>query len=697
MSYILGLDLGTNSIGWACIDEKNQKVHGKGSRIFPEGVDRDTKGKEVSKNTQRRNARQLRRRLARRVQRKENLYEVLISLEMAPQTPSEKGLFFQNDPYKLRKKGLDDKLTKLEFGRVLYHLNQRRGFKSSRKAEKEKEDGIVAQKTTELQKEIEQNNCRTLGEFFSRLNSGEQRIRDRYTLRKMYEEEFDLLWKAQKIYHPELTDELKNQIRNQIIFYQRPLKSQAKLIGFCSLETNKRRSAKERLVAQKFRILETINRLSMVGDDGVEHNFFRKPDEEFDPQMVQWREKLIQELWEKEKRTFKQITKLLCVPETNQFNLEKGGMKYLKGNTTGHAFASVFGKTWHEKNGDEQEKIHQVVRGADDPEWLKTYAREHWGLAEDKAQKLAHKTNFQSGYLNYSTKALNRLIPHLEKGLCLTDAKDAAGYSEDQEIENPEDVIKNLRNPIVQQTLYELMRILKTIRKNFGDPEMVRVELARDLKASAKKREEIHFENLKRKAEHEEIRTQLLEEGIKPTRDTIIQYKLWEECGKVCPYTGDSISKSALFGSSPTFQVEHIIPYSRSLDDSYMNKTLCRVDENKRKGNQTPYEFYNGKLQFDEILRRLKKNISDHRMPYNKLREFLKKEVGDDFISRQLNDTAYICRQSKKLMEAMGFKVTISKGQATSELRHLWGLNTLISGTPAKNRGDHRHHAIDAA
>lgn len=348
MSYILGLDLGTNSIGWACIDVINQKVQGIGSRIFPEGVNKD-KGKEVSKNTQRREARQLRRQLARRAQRKDNLKEVLIPLGLFPGPNSESESFFKTDVYQTRKKGLDEKLTKLELGRVFYHLCQRRGFKSTRKAEKEKDDGIVTQQTTELQKEIEQNECRTLGEYFAGFDPKERRIRDRYTLRKMYEEEFDLIWEAQKQYHPELTDDLKDQIRNRIIFYQRPLKSQAKLIGFCSLETKKRRCARERLLAQKFRILETINRLSMVDEDGVVHDFFRKPDEEFEPQMTQWREKLIQELWEKEKRTFNQITKLLGVPDSNQFNLEKAGMKNIKGNTTGHAFALLFGKTWHKK------------------------------------------------------------------------------------------------------------------------------------------------------------------------------------------------------------------------------------------------------------------------------------------------------------------------------------------------------------
>ncbi len=708
MKYVLGLDLGTNSIGWSCIDENNCQILGADSRIFPEGVDRDTKGKEVSKNTKRREARQLRRRLQRSSQRKGSLRGILTSIEMFPRKEDMKS-FFEfpkgtgngspnlQDVYYLRKKGLYEQLTPLEYGRALYHLNQRRGFKSTRKAEKAKEDGTVHEATTQLLKEIKDNDCKTLGEYLATLNPMERRIRNRYTLRQMYEDEFDALWQAQKQFHPQLTEDLIKKIRNEIIFYQRPLKSQAKLIGFCSLEPKKRRCAKEKLTAQRYRILETVNRLTLVDENGECHDFFQTPDMEIPPQVAGWRETLIQELWKKSELKFVDIKKLLGVPESWLFNLEKKGESKLKGNTTGHAFSKIFGKTWHSMPLEEQEKIHQVVRGADDPEWLERYACEKWTLPEDKAKKLAHKTGFQSGYLHYSTKAINRLLPHLEEGLRLSDAKEAAGYTRNaEESAEPETLIKNLRNPIVQQTLYELRHLLEALRKEFGEPDMIRVELARELKASAKKRNELHFENQERRNQHDEIRQRLIEENIKPTRDSIIQYKLWNECGRVCPYTGRSISKGALFGPAPEFQIEHILPYSRSLDDSFKNMTLCHVDENKRKGNKTPHEFYQETEQYDEILRRLKRNIHEHGMPYNKLRKFTQKEIGDDFIARQLNDTAYISRQSKKLMEAMGFKVQITKGQATAELRHLWGLNTLISTNPSKNRGDHRHHAIDA-
>ena len=125
---------------------------------------------------------------------------------------------------------------------------------------------------------------------------------------------------------------------------------------------------------------------------------------------------------------------------------------------------------------------------------------------------------------------------------------------------------------------------------------------------------------------------------LNPSRDNIIKYKLWEECGKVCPYTGRHISQEALFGKNPEFQIEHILPYDRSFDDSYMNKTLCEVHENKDvKRNQTPYETYSHDTnKHEQILERVNKSA----MPYPKRKRFWQKELDlDQHIARELNDT----------------------------------------------------------
>jgi CRISPR-associated endonuclease Csn1 len=191
---------------------------------------------------------------------------------------------------------------------------------------------------------------------------------------------------------------------------------------------------------------------------------------------------------------------------------------------------------------------------------------------------------------------------------------------------------------------------------------------------------------------NDKARDEVEEMGHKPTHDALLRYKLWEECGQTCPYTGKKISQSKLFNNNE-FQIEHIIPFSRSLDDSYMNKTLCCTKENAKKTNQTPHEFYTGKPVYDEIILRIKS------LPYSKQKKFKQKEIAKDFVARQLNDTSYISRQAKSLYQQMGYTVVIAKGTATAELRYLWGLNNLLDKTNQnlKSREDHRHHAVDAA
>jgi len=190
---VLGIDLGPTSIGWALIGTSNEcetRLIDAGVRVFPEGVDRDTKGLEKSKNMVRREARGARRQKERRRQRKRRLRAILRGIGLWPKTEADLRIFRELDPYELRVKGLDQPVKPFELGRVLYHLNQRRGFKSNRKSGKSQENGRVLSAITQLQKEIEQAGCRTLGEYFFKIKACE-RIRNHYTRREMYQDEFE--------------------------------------------------------------------------------------------------------------------------------------------------------------------------------------------------------------------------------------------------------------------------------------------------------------------------------------------------------------------------------------------------------------------------------------------------------------------------------------------------------------------------
>ena len=274
---VLGLDLGSNSIGWALleeVDKRPQSIIDLGCRIFNKAVEDKT---PTPKNVSRRNARLTRRVLQRRSRRKHRMLHYLISLSLLPEslrndhTP-EITLNSIGDPYQLRARALDDQLEKYELGRIFLHLVQRRGFLSNRKtilgdlvddpdviavlaeaeeeedtsSEQAKEETLFKKQISVLRQTIADKKCRTLGEYLrtvkapltrrNRTHSGGQLRTDR----QMYREELDLIWKEQAKYLSILTDEVQEQIEN-IIFFQRPLKLRSDRIGKCSLEPKKNR------------------------------------------------------------------------------------------------------------------------------------------------------------------------------------------------------------------------------------------------------------------------------------------------------------------------------------------------------------------------------------------------------------------------------------------------------------------------
>jgi len=697
MSQItLGLDIGSTSIGWGLLKLNDQpSILGAGVRVFQEGVNRDTEGAEVSKNETRRLARGARRNRFRRNYRKDKLLRLMKRNGLFPDGQSVNGDLFLTDPYKLRAKGLDEKLSLYEFGRVLYHLNQRRGFLSNRKTNKGKDDGIVIKSAAELQQRMEAQGARTLGEYFAGLDTSQERIRDNYTFRSMYQKEFDLLWQKQASFYPELlTEQLRQQIADATIFYQRPLKPTAELIGDCSLEPGQKRCPKGDWYARRFRILQDINNMLVCQPDGTERKL---TDAE--------REIALKNLTSSKEVSFDSLRKKIGLLETQTFNLQEGALDKKNAKLQGDFFAATMAKiltkkVWEAMDTATQIEINDLLMSDEftDEQVVQMLKQQHH-FSEEQAQA-AIEIGFPRGYMSYSRLAIQKLLPHMERGL-RTDEAVKAAYQRIHSIQDNGQTVdilplpKDLRNPIVNKALIEARKVVNAIVRTYGKPDKIVVEMARDVKGSAKERQELRFKMDENERENKQAEHELIYNiGIaRPTRDDIIKYKLWQECGRECPYTGRPISQQALFGQHPEFQVEHIIPYSRCLDDSYMNKTLCHVDENRRKGDKTPYEFYYGAEQYEHILQRIR------RLPYPKRQKFSQKEVSlDECIQRQLNDTRYITREILAYLKQLGCTVTGSRGKVTAELRHQWGLDSILnSDLPGlKNREDHRHHAIDA-
>jgi CRISPR-associated endonuclease Csn1 len=708
MGYSLGLDLGSNSIGWALVDEEGRKIAGAGVRIFPEGVDRDKQGGEVSKNENRRIKRGMRRQIARRARRKLELRRELVSAGLLPVAEPERAAVLAMEPYALRTRGLDEKLELYEIGRVLVHLNQRRGFKSNRKnvGKNKDEKGMLGQ-ISALAKQIEESRCRTLGEFLHKEREAgglEVRTRGRHTRREMLQQEFSLIWEKQREFYPDiLTAELHAVLRERIIFFQRAMYWPRSVVGQCELEPKQKRCKRADRIAQRFRMFQEINNLRLIEGTG-----------ELRPLTIEERTKLIAYLSGAKERTFDEIRKHLGLMESHGFNLEFGDRRKLLGLGTDVALSGkkLFGKAWWDKPEDEKDAIAEtLLDDSIEEDAILRMAVEKWKASPAVAKELVG-LNLGDGYASLSKMAMRKLLPHLERGLPLSgktgedNALHAAGYVRaDERVANEKKMLPeppDVTNPIVRHALHQVRQLINAIIREHlqGDPKnlaSIRIELAREVKGTAMDRARQSMDMRAREARRDVVRKVIEENGVRPTRKAIELYMLWEEQGKICMYSGQSISVVELFGGA--VDVDHILPYSRSLDDSLMNKVVAFREENQLKGQRTPFEWLAERepVKYEAVLQRAAKFPIDVRN--RKRQKFAQKSVElTEFIERQLNDTKYITKKVAEYLQCLGVDVVATKGQLTSELRHDWGLDTVLrlDGVAKKNREDHRHHAVDA-
>lgn len=685
---ILGLDLGTSSIGWALIRENNGHPAGMiacGVRIFQETTEAKT---GVPKNQTRRASRGARRVLARRKIRRDNVMNLLTQNGLLPKDEKERLAVLTDsikyDPYKLRKQALDEGLAPFELGRVFYHLSKRRGFLSNRKAQKKDDDSKAKNEITTLRRKIEGSNCRTLGEYLA----GEAEKRGLHTDRKMYQDEFESIWQAQQKHHPEILIQPLKVAIHKAIFHQRPLNLQKNLIGKCTFEPHKKRASRALLEYQRFRTLQDINHLEVK--DPLTRGYRALREDE--------RGKLYALLEKQKTMGWGSARKALGLHEGEIFNLEEGKKKGLDGNQTAYAMREILGKEWDDMAEEKQGLLITDMLTIDNEQGFLNRMMSHWGFDDDTAETLA-KTELAPGYARLSVKAIRKILPHLEKGLIYSDACKEAGYNHSDTSSFGSAVVlaepPYLRNPIVQKALFETRRVVNAIIRQHGRPSCIRIEMARDMKLTKRQKDDLSKTQRTREKENDKARAILQKEfNIQnPSRDDIQKYHMWEECKETCPYTGKTISREMLYG--PEVDVEHILPYSRTLDDSYMNKTLCMADENRAvKHNKTPYEAYSAdREKYEQMLQRIKN------LPWPKRRRFEQKEIDTDkFVERQLNDTRYICREVRKYLQQIGVNAEVTKGEATAAIRHRWNLNRILTpdGSGEKNRSDHRHHAIDA-
>ena len=718
--YVLGLDLGSASLGWALIaldqgDDPTSLIR-TGVRIFEPGVDGTSldiqQGKDQSKAVDRRTARLHRRQLRRRAARHRELFLELQTAGLLPLVEGRTGAsseqrheilneldqalgekfslsrddaaFAQMPLYLLRKRALDYPLEAFELGRVLFHLIQRRGFKSNRKetkkSAKENEDqGQVKADIHSLELEIQASGARTLGEYLAGLDPHTQKVRRRWTARKMFITEFEAIWAAQAPHQSStLTSELYDRI-SCLLFFQRPIAAQKHLIGTCELERGddthppKRRAPWAAMSAQRFRILQKVNDLRLI-DPRCDAATPLTEDE---------RTKLYHFLDIEGTQTFASIRKHLGIPKGIVFNLERGGDKELQGNRTQKSMLKVFGTRWHEFTEGKQNQIIENWRNSESDDALMQEAIEHLGLdAEAAARLISEKA--PGDYCALSLTAIEKLMPMLLAGRSFKDAETEvygnrfSGLKVHEQLPQVRVALPTLRNPAVERAMTELRKVVNAIIREHGKPYEIRIELARELKKPRGERQKDTDKGRKREKERVAVAKKILQEFniSNPSRGLIEKALLYEECGGICPYTGQSIRYSSLINDSE-FDIEHIIPRSRFPDNSFQNKTLCHQSMNQLKGNRTPYEMYQGNPEeYERVLDRIRAWPIQNRGKLLRFRIGEPNEIIDNtlegFSSRQLNDTRYTSVAAAKLLATLygGRDIQTPQGPRTGCLRH---------------------------
>lgn len=761
MALVLGLDLGARSIGWALLEKDGdswERIVRAGVRVFEAGVEGDIeRGRDESRGANRRAKRLIRRQIRRRRQRARALYSELAQAGLLPPLAPSPGnplaLLIQRQineldaqiraryssvpavhqlPYLLRARALDHPLQPDELGRALYHLGQRRGFKSNRKAERKKaaaeseaaaqqEKSKVYQGIQALDAAIRQAGARTLGEFFSRLDPAEQRIRNRYTHRRMYEHEFNQIWDAQKIHHAALTQTLKDRL-SEILFTQRPLRDTGDLVGECEWLPGEKRAPVWSLDFQRYRLLQTVNHLRVAENRSSPR-----------PLTAEQRRRLIAELETREKLTVAQAKKMLGLHRA-EFTLEEGGETHLPGNKVAAQFVKILGlQTWSDLEPDRQRKLAECVANSGSDEDLENALRQQWVFDEETSRRIAREISLPSGYARLSLAAIQRVLPGLEQGLSVQESRIQAGIP----LEPPVPVHSLLPplaesgvpvyNPAVKRALTEMRKVVNAIIRRYGKPDAIHIETARELRKSREERIKDSIRMRDRERERETIRQRIHREigipldGISP--EDVLKGMLWQECDGKCPYCGESLGgfASLYSGNSPA-QIEHIIPFSRSLDNSFVNLTLAHVRCNNEKGDRTPWEAYGHHArQWEPILDRValfrgafaKAKLNRFRLDGQAVQELLAQ-----FTNRHLNDTRAATVAAARYLALLYGGETVAgerkilkpTGQVTAYLRDVLGLNGIVPSIHrdscggdakqhpphVKSRDDHRHHAVDA-
>lgn len=719
MSYILALDTGIASVGHAAVSPEDYRLSGCGSHTFP-AAETPKEGKSLA--LARRGARSQRHIISRRRRRKAAVKDLLAKHGISCAAI---GGSSNCRVWTWRAEALERLLREEEFAAVLFHLAKRRGFRSGRRdgisesGEEINDKKKATAGAAALKKDLEESDYETVGAYL--LSKEKQRngagSYENFVTRKQVKEETHFIFERQRQFGNEKAtaaletafagDKEETEPVSGVAFFQRPLRSYADKRGRCRFFPEEYRAAKHSYSTELFLLWSRINNIKISLPGG-------------EPEALSLEQKTLiaEAAHEVKELKFARIRKLLSLPEEARFNLscprkkneteEQARLKVEKSLSAALKMPGLYALKNALHNGSDIDWRHLLTHRRDAldkaAEILSFYEEEkeiirrlhEAGFTPEEAEKLKNITSFNKT-VELSLKAINAILPHMQNDLRYDEACKEAGmhHSKRQDSEKSTKLppFPPLRNPVVNRTLAQARKIINAYIRKYGMPERIVIEMSREMGKPRSERNEIEKRYKDNETRNETYKQKAKEIfGGEVRGGQILKLRLWEEQDGDCPYCGAYMEPEILADGSKV-QIDHIIPFSKSWDDSRTNKILCHTGCNQNKGaEETPAAYF---IRIGMSPDSLRAFASKPNFPKAKARRLMLEKIDEkERKSRNLNDTRYIAKEMKNHIErhldlGKGKRVHTRNGAITAHLRRVWGF-------PAKNRQNDRHHALDA-
>jgi CRISPR-associated endonuclease Csn1 len=737
-----GFDIGIASVGWCVLGEN--RIVDLGVRCFDKA---ETAKEGESLNLARRSARLMRRRLRRRAWRLTKLARLLKHEGLIANTASIREPIAQS-PWHLRVDGLNRKLNADEWARVIYHLCKHRGFHWISRAEEKKaegdakgEGGRVKKGLSDTKRRMDEKSYRSAAEMvlteFPEAQRNKQGDYGKALSRALLADEMNILFQKQREFgsaHAGASLEARILDRDSgLLWAQKPPLAGSdllKMLGKCTFEKDEYRAPKASFTAERHVWLTRLNNLRIVVD-GVTRPLSEEEHRIALPLPYDYADAKV---------TYKQLRAALTKGGLLNFNFAGIAEEKEKDALTKLPAWETMSKTLKGKGLETEWKGIAGAATGGDPTLLDEIARvlsvykdgdEVLGVLRrltlpggEKMVEALSEISFDKFHA-LSLKALRKIVPHMEAGMRYDEACAAAGYHHSQlhktgEGENKylpplysgrdkdgrmifRDDIDVPRNPVVLRSLNQARKVMNALIRQYGSPSAVHIEMARDLSRPMEERNKVKKAQEEYRDRNEKDKAAFADEFRMTAKSREFEkFQLYREQQGKCAYSLAPLDLHRVLNDIGYAEVDHALPYSRSYDDSKNNKVLALTEENRNKGNRTPYEYLDGASnspRWREFVAFVESN-KQYRLAKRSrlLRKDFAGKAAEEFRDRNLNDTRYICRffknyveQSLKLADGSEAKrCVVLSGQMTAFLRARWGL--------AKVRGDSdRHHALDAA